>query len=394
MDKEFLIRCRDTYRDGLLDDTLPFWFPAAIDESCGGFLTGLGRDGTVIHPDKSVWFQGRTTWTLANLYNTVEKRPQWLQYAKHGIDFLEKHCFDQDGRMFFSLTREGRPLQKRRYWFSESFAAIAFAAYGNASGDETYIEKAMRLFEKIVFYHQTPGALPAKIDPAVRPMKGLSPLMILLVTAQELRRFRPGEKEKLDTMISEWIREIREDFMKSESRCTLECVGPDGLFYDTFEGRMINPGHSLELGWFVLHEAKYRDNDPELIALGKTIVDWAFQWGWDEKYGGIYYFRDCKNLPTWEYWSDMKFWWPHNETIIATLLAYQMTGDDSYLEKHKMVHQWSYEHFPDPEFGEWFGYLHRDGSVSTELKGNMWKGPFHLPRMQWYCWKLLEEILA
>jgi N-acylglucosamine 2-epimerase len=48
----------------------------------------------------------------------------------------------------------------------------------------------------------------------------------------------------------------------------------------------------------------------------------------------------------------------------------------------------------DREYGEWFGYLHRDGTVSTTLKGNGWKGPFHLPRMQWYCWRLLDEMIA
>jgi len=101
--------------------------------------------------------------------------------------------------------------------------------------------------------------------------------------------------------------------------------------------------------------------------------------GWDEEYGGILYYRDVMGLPVTEYWQDMKFWWPHNEAIIATLMAYQMTGDEKYASWHRMVHDWAYAHFPDPEYGEWFGYLHRDGRISTRLKGNLWKGPFHLP---------------
>jgi len=88
----------------------------------------------------------------------------------------------------------------------------------------------------------------------------------------------------------------------------------------------------------------------------------------------------------------MKFWWPHNEAIIATLLAWQLTRDPKYVRWHQLVHDWSYAHFPDPLYGEWYGYLRRDGTVSTPLKGNMWKGPFHLPRMQWYCWQRLAEI--
>jgi N-acylglucosamine 2-epimerase len=58
------------------------------------------------------------------------------------------------------------------------------------------------------------------------------------------------------------------------------------------------------------------------------------------------------------------------------------------------VHDWAYAHFPDPVHGEWFGYLHRDGTISTRLKGSLWKGPFHLGRMQWYCAQRIAEMLA
>ncbi len=156
--------------------------------------------------------------------------------------------------------------------------------------------------------------------------------------------------------------------------------------------RILCPGHAIEAAWFTLHEAKQRNNDPRLITLGTTILDRMWEWGWDKEYGGIIYYRDARGLPVQEYWQDMKFWWPQNEAIIATLLAYQMTGDEKYAQWHQMIHDWTYKHFPDPEYGEWFGYLHRDGRISVPLKGNLWKGPFHLPRMQLYCWKLLEEM--
>ena len=124
------------------------------------------------------------------------------------------------------------------------------------------------------------------------------------------------------------------------------------------------------------------------------MLDWMWKRGWDEEYGGLLYFVDVYGLPVQEYWHDMKFWWPHNETIIATLLAFQLTGDEKYARWHKQVHDWSHSHFPDSEHGEWFGYLHRDGRLSGRLKGNLWKGPFHLPRMQLTCWQIVEEMLA
>ena len=176
------------YRDGLLHDTLPFWIPRAIDREHGGYITSLNEDGTIIHTDKPVWFQGRFAWLLATLYSTVERRPEWLELAQHGIDFINRCCFDTDGRMFFSRDREGKPLRKRRYLYSEVFATMALAAYGRASGEERYARQALDLFKLILHYHRTPGLLRPRPIPETRPMKGLSMPMCLIVTAQELRK--------------------------------------------------------------------------------------------------------------------------------------------------------------------------------------------------------------
>ncbi len=385
--REHLIR---TYRNGLLEDTLTFWLNHCVDRQYRGFLFSLARDGTVLSTDKPLWVHGRFVWLLSTLYNTVEPKTEWLDMAKHGIDFIRRYGFDRDGRMFFLVDRRGQPLRKRRYLFTETFAVAALAAYAKAADDIQAGQQALDLFKLIIRYHTTPGLLEPKGITQTRQMKGLAMPMILTVTAQILR------ETINDPVCNEWIdrsiEEVEQDFMKEEFQAVLESVGTNGEFWDTFEGRMICPGHSIELAWFILHEAKYRGRDQRLLDLGLTILDWSWQQGWDEEYGGLLYYRDAKGLPCSEYWHDMKFWWPHNVAIIATLLAYQLTEDEKYLNRHRMVHNWAYAHFPDKEHGEWYGYLHRDGRISTTLKGNTWKGPFHLPRMQWYCWKLLKEM--
>jgi N-acylglucosamine 2-epimerase len=93
----------------------------------------LDRDGTVIDTDKGMWQHGRFVWLLATLYNTVEKQERWLDLARHGISFIREHGFDEDGRMFFHVTRAGRPVRKRRYVVTETFAVIALAAYAEAA---------------------------------------------------------------------------------------------------------------------------------------------------------------------------------------------------------------------------------------------------------------------
>jgi N-acylglucosamine 2-epimerase len=378
------------YRDGLLEDTLPFWINHCVDREYGGFMFCLDRDGTVMDTDKGVWTQGRFTWLLSTLYSEVERRPEWLALAKHGVDFIRRYGFDSDGRMFFQLTRDGRPVRKRRYVFSETFAIAGLAAYARAAGDDRARQEAVDLFKLIIRYLTTPGLLPPKFNPEVRPMKGMAIPMILIVTAQILRQ--ASDDPICDEWIQRSIEEIERDFMKPEFEAVLETVGPNGEFIDHFDGRMLTPGHAIEAAWFIMQEAEHRGGDSHLLKLGLTILDWMWKWGWDEEYGGLLYFRDVKGLPVQEYWQDMKFWWPHNEGIIATLMAYQLTGDEKYARWHQMVHDWSYAHFPDPEYGEWFGYLHRDGRLSVPLKGNLWKGPFHLPRMQLRCWQILEQL--
>jgi len=381
---------KEFYQRQLLEDTVPFWFPRSIDAEFGGYLLMRDADGSLIDDDKAVWIQGRASWLLSTLYRTEEQKDSWLFGAKSGIDFILDHCFDTDGRMFFHMTREGMPIRKRRYFFSETFATIALASYAKASGDEAMAEKARELFGKCIEYASTPGLLPSKYT-GTRPAKGIGVPMIMINTAQQVRE-TIGDP-RCDAWIGKWIAEIERDFLKDDIRCVMEQVAPDGSIIDHIDGRTLNPGHAIEGAWFILHEAKYRNNDPHLIELGCRMLDYMWERGWDEKYGGILYFRDVYNKPVQEYWQDMKFWWPHNEAIIATLLAHVMTGSKKYLDWHEMVRSWAYSHFHDKVHGEWYGYLHRNGTIAQTAKGNLFKGPFHLPRQEWYCYRLLKELV-
>ena len=378
------------YLATLLEDVIPFWLRHGLDREHGGILTGLDQDGSVLDTDKSLWFQGRAGWMFATLFNTVERRPEWLEASRSCVEFLRRHGEAEGGKMWFSVTREGRPLRMRRYVFSEAFAAIAHAAYARATGESRAREDALRMFATYLRYSFEPGVMAPKFEPT-RPAKGLAPRMIGIVTAQELRECL-GDVEVGGRTCTGWIDhligEIERDFLKPELGALLEQVGPSGEILDHFDGRLLNPGHAIECAWFILHEAAHR-RDRRLVELGTTILDAMWSRGWDPEHGGLLYFTDLRGLPVQEYWHDMKFWWPHCEAIIATLLAWTLTGESRHAAWHQAVHDWSFRHFPDPVHGEWFGYLHRNGSVAQRAKGNLFKGPFHLPRMLWYCSRLL-----
>ncbi|RHJ49307.1 AGE family epimerase/isomerase [Bacteroides sp. AM10-21B] len=379
-----------SYRQDFTENIMPFWMKHGLDHKHGGVYTCIDRDGTLMDTTKSVWFQGRFGFIAAYAYNNMEKNPEWLAASKSCIDFIEKYCFDTDGHMYFEITDDGKPLRKRRYVFSECFAAIAMAEYAIASGDGSYAEKALSLFKNIQRFLSTPGFLEPKYLPTLQA-RGHSITMILINTASRIRA--AISDPILDTQINDSLAALRKYFIHPEFKALLETVGKDGEFIDTCNGRVINPGHCIETSWFILEEARFRNWDKELVQMALQILDWSWEWGWDKEYGGIINFRDCRHFPAQDYSQDMKFWWPQTEAIIATLYAYQATHDEKYLAMHRQISDWTYTHFPDKEYGEWYGYLHRDGTIAQPAKGNLFKGPFHIPRMMIRSYMLCKELL-
>ena len=387
---EYLEFWANSYKNDLTQNIMPFWLKHGLDRQHGGVYTCLNRDGSLMDTTKSVWFQGRFAFICAFAYNNIEKNEEWLRAAKSTLDFIEKHCFDDDGHMYFSVTADGKPLRKRRYVFSETFAAIAMSEYALATGDRNYADKAMKIFSDTQRFLTTPGFLTPKFEPEVK-LQSHSIVMILINVGSRIRAVI--DDPKLTVQIDNSIEKLRRYFMHPEFKALLETVGPDGEFINTNMTRTINPGHCLETAWFIMEEARLRGWDKNLMDTALTIFNWSWEWGWDKLYGGIINFRDCKNLPPQDYSQDMKFWWPQCEAIIASLYAYLGTGDEEYLYRHQRISEWTHAHFPDTEFGEWYGYLHRDGTVAQPAKGNLFKGPFHIPRMMIKAHELCLDIL-
>ena len=359
------------FKDYLIRDVLPFWLNHAIDTEHGGIMTCVDENGELYDEEKSVWFQGRALYTFASCYNQVEQTDVYLQAAKTIYDFLPR-CADESGRLAFTVTRQGNPIQKRRYYFSETFAAIGCCEYYLATGDEQARERAEMWFDIAYRLYRDPSLTTPKFNPETAPYHALSPAMILLATAQVMRQI---DRDKYDAIAKEMVPEI---LLHLTEYGLLENVGKDGAFINTATGRTVNPGHSLEAAWFLMAEGEYQ-HDPALMQAGKTIIDHAMRYGY--KNGGIIAFCDCLGKPAKALEWDMYLWWPQCEAMIAHALAYRLFGEERYRTTLEKLKAFAFSHFADTEHGEWYGYLHYDGTVANRLKGNIFKGPFHLPRM-------------
>jgi N-acylglucosamine 2-epimerase len=376
-------------RNVLLDDVIPFWEKHSLDRECGGFLTCLGRDGSVYDTDKFVWLQARQVWTFSTLFTELEKRDSWLEVARHGAEFLLRHGRDEDGNWYFSLNRRGKPLVQPYSIFSDCFAATAFSQFARVAGDDNARRVAERTYANILGRRASPKGRFSKAVSGTRPVVSLALPMILANVTQELEwMLDPGEFDRtLDTCVED----VFTPFLDEERMVLHEHAAPDGTKLDSFDGRLLNPGHGIEAMAFIMDIAEKR-GDRALVERAVEVVLNTLELGWDKEMEGVFYFLDAKGRPPQQLEWDQKLWWVHIETLVALLRGYRLTGREACWSWHERVSAYAWGHFPDLEFGEWYGYLNRRGEVLLPLKGGKWKGCFHLPRGLYLCMRELEKL--
>lgn len=376
----------ELYEKELVDNILPFWVANSPDRQNGGYFTCLDRMGKVYDTDKFTWLQAREVWCFSYMFQHLGPKPEWLDMALHGAHFLKKFGRDAEGNWYFSLTAEGKPLIQPYNIFSDCFATMAFAALGKIQPEEDWGSIALQTFENILLRKDNSKGQFNKSYPGTRPLKNFSLPMILCNLALELEPLIGAKR--VDAFIPELVHEVMEVFFHPELGLMLENVNPDGSFNDSFEGRLLNPGHAIEAMWFIM-DLGVRTEDKALINKAKDIVLDTLEYAWDKNFGGIFYFMDLKGHPTQQLEWDQKLWWVHFETLVALAKGFSLTCDPRCASWFEKVHDYTWSHFRDPEYSEWFGYLNRRGEVLLPLKGGKWKGCFHIPRALFQIGKTL-----
>ena len=379
----------EIYKNELLEEIIPFWEKHSIDKEYGGYFTCLTDTGNVFDTDKFLWLQARQVWTFSKLFQEVEATERWKNIAVLGADFLEKYGRDDDGNWYFSLNREGQPLVQPYNIFSDCFAAMAFGALYQIEPNPRYAEIAKTTFANILRRQENPKGKYNKIVPGTRNLQNFALPMILCNLSLELEHLLGSDQ--VDQVSEQVIDLVMNRFYDEESGLVLENVSETGEFIDSFEGRLLNPGHAIEAMWFIMNLG-IRKKDRALIEKAEGIMFKQLEHGWDEKYGGIFYFMDCKGHPPQQLEHDQKLWWVHLETLVALAKTYAYNQNPKAKAWFEKVHDYTWNHFRDKKNGgEWYGYLNRQGEVHLPLKGGKWKGCFHVPRALLEVWKTLAE---
>jgi N-acylglucosamine 2-epimerase len=374
------------YREELVERVIPFWLRHSLDREFGGYFTCLTREGKVYDPRKYVWMQGRAVWMLSKLYREFEPRPEWIEAARLILNFLRRHARDHAGRYYFSLTRDGRPCGYQRKPYSAVFAMLGMHEFARATGDADLLQESIDLFWKIREWIAEPALLGRPVLAGAPRMNALADVMVTTSMALEIAREDPDPRYR--EVLRGCVRAALA-FFDPALKVFMEYTAPR----DLPEGRLFCPGDSIEAAWFLLHALEFApDESAERYLLDS--IEGALDFGWDQAFGGLYYFIDVEGKPPLPLESNMKLWWPHTEAICATALAYSMTRERRWLDWLERVDQYAFAHFSDPEFGEWFGYCDRAGNVTNTAKGNNYKGCFHVPRMLLMTLRVLDAMRA
>lgn len=387
------------YKKHLLEECLPFW-DRCIDEECGGYFTCFDREGNLTDSNKYVWFQGRQCYTYSLLYNRIEKRQEWLDKAYHGYKFLVKYCYAGNGRWNLRLDRKGNVLAGTIAIYADLHCTQGLAEFMLAT--QGTIEEGMRVL------NESYDALEKNMfDPFFKDIFENTwsekfiwhDMYLTALSVAEVCTPILGEN-RTRRLVDESLDKILYWFTREEFHVVLEAIKRDNTPDLTdLQGRFVNPGHMTESMWFCL-DTNRRLKNQQMQKRILDVLDWAFDIGYDKEYNGLYAFVDVDGGPPKEAldwyvecgcnWND-KVWWPNAEALCAFAMAYADTGEERFGAMFERQHEFCKDYFYDPDYGEWYSFLNRDGSVKSPEKGSRWKCAFHVIRALVFTYESMER---
>ena len=416
------------YSQHLFQQILPFWLGRAVDEEYGGYYTCISNSGgRLLHTHKLMWSQGRFVWVWARLAGQFPQHPEaprYLEIARSGAEFLMRHALLPNGNCAFALDRQGNPIlldaqgnarqaepgeDYDTSTYADCFVVYGLSEFARVARERAAFDFACRLFHSMLMRLDS-GRFITNPYPTPVGYKQHGIPMILLETGRELALTADSfsatsTASAIRCRCRSWVREIMESHCQPEQGIILEFVGSDNEPRADMLGTYINPGHTLESMWFVMHHAR-ETGDDRLARQTLPLVRRACELGWDERYGGIVQFvhrdggpprgavpagqENSSMVDKLRHDWDTKQEWVHSEALYALLLAGSYAREQWIDEWYWRVHDYTFATFPDPLPGmEWIGTRNRDGSPCDRVVHIPVKDPYHVPRSFMHIIRLL-----
>ncbi|WP_025146484.1 AGE family epimerase/isomerase [Pedobacter jeongneungensis] len=380
-----------------LDSILSYWKKYSLDELHGGFVgridefervDALAAKGSVLN--------ARILWTFSAAYN-FKADPQDLHIAQRAFRYINDNFIDQDyGGVYWLLDASGQPLDSKKQVYAIAFTIYAFSEYHSASQDPQARRQAIALYHKLLehsydwerggyFEAFTRNWAPLEdlrlSDKDANEKKTMNTHLHVLEAFTTLYRIWPdqGLKVKIIALIENFLQHIVQP-----------AQGNLLLFFDEYwepKSRLVSYGHDIEAAWLLLEAAEVIQED----VLIERVKDLSLKMaeasisGIAED-GALYYEYD----PEKNHLIKEKHWWVQAEGMVGFFNAWQLSGENKFLQLS--LGNWHYvqNHLVDRVNGEWFWGIGADGQLMKgEDKMGLWKCPYHNSRA---CMEIIKRI--
>jgi mannobiose 2-epimerase len=397
MNRSRLIGLRDELEQELKGNILPYWMEHLPDPVHGGFHGHLTyRNRVVADAPRGAIQNARILWTFSAAFR-FSPDEKYRAMAKRAYDYILSRFIDGEwGGVYWELDYLGEVKSSRKQMYALAFVIYAMAEYHMAFGEDSALETATGLFRDIEA-HAFDAARNGYTEALDREWTGLEDLRLsekddnesktmnthLHILEAYANLFRIWKEPVLEKALANLIHLFLDIFVDRRRHHL-------NLFFDdqwNLKSTLVSFGHDIECSW-LLHEAAVILGDPGPVNLtGVVAVDMAREsFSGLDRDGGLYY----EYFPAEKRFDTDKHWWPQAEAMVGYFNAYQLSGEDIFMERALQSWEFIREKLVDREFGEWYWSVNRDGIPQVDKeKAGFWKCPYHNGRA---CMEMIRRI--
>lgn len=379
------------------DNIAPFWSQHGPDEEHGGFRGWISNDLQVDdRAEKGIILNSRILWTFSRAFKLNHDETD-RRLAQRACEYLVEHFVDpQAGGVYWTVDYTGKPADKKKRSYAQAFALYGLTEYFLATGQRAALDQAFELFYLMESYcrdREHDGyfetferdwtlAADQRLSEVDRDEKKSMNAHLHLLEAYATLAAATG-----NAAVKERLRAVIELFLT-------RIIHPGGthlqMFFDErwqCQSDHISFGHDIEASWLLCEAAATladADLSTRVNAAALKIARAVYENGLDAD-GGLLYEADATGIIDHD-----KHWWTQTEAVVGFVNAYEVSGDQTYLEAALRVWQFIDQHLIDKQHGEWFWKTDRCGAPALNLpKVSQWKCPYHNGRM---CFEISRRL--